>query len=182
IYEENGIDFLSPFHGDHSDVSFAARLLAHWANLDEREPTVKIVCRKSWERPLYGLHSWDCPNLLWELMRTRRETLTAQQLLTRNASEAIVQKDDHARDACKYLLLSYPEPTRKTYERRVEERVSKLLKDSGGDMTRAMLQLSKIQEEEREKEECQQVYYGGNIRHALAEERRRMETQYARGF
>ena len=27
IYAENGIDFLSPFHGDHSDVSFTARLL-----------------------------------------------------------------------------------------------------------------------------------------------------------
>jgi hypothetical protein len=173
IYEENGIDFLSPFHGDHSDVSFAGRLLAHWANLEEREPTVKIVCRKSWERPLYGLHSWDCPNLLWELMRTRRETLTAQQLLTRNASEAIVQKDDHARDACKYLLLSYPEPTRKPLQKRVSERIDKLLKDSGGDMTRAMLGLSKVQEEEQEKEECQSVYYGGNIRQRLAEAARK---------
>ena len=174
MYEENGIDFLSPFrgnHGDHSDVSFAHRLLLHWANLDEREPTVRIVCRKSWERPLHGLHSWDCPNLLWELMRTRRETLTAQQLLIRNASEAIVQKDDHARDCCKYLLLSYPEPTRKPYQERVSERVEKLFKET--DMTTAMLGLSKIKEEEQQKEVGQQVYYGGNIRQRLAEEARK---------
>ena len=171
IYAENGIDFLSPFHGDHSDVSFAARLLMHWANLEDREPTVKIVCRQSWERPSYGLHGWDCPNLLWELERTRRETLTAQQLLTRNASEAIVQKDDHARDACKYILLSYPEPARKTLERRVAERVDKLFKEK--DMTTAMLSLSRIQDEEREKEPGQATYYGGNIRQRLAEEARK---------
>jgi hypothetical protein len=171
IYAENGIDFLSPFHGDHSDVSFAARLLAHWANLDEREPTVKIVCRNYSERPVHGMHGWDCPNLLWELMRTRRELLTAQQLLTRNASEAIVQKDDHARDCMKYLLLSYPEPARKTLQRRVAERVDKLFKEN--DMTTAMLGLSKIQDEEREKEPGQPTYYGGNIRQRLAEEARK---------
>ena len=172
IYEENGVDFLSPFCGDHSDVSFAARLLMHWKDLEEREPTVKIVCRRSWERPAYGLHAWDCPNLMWELMRTRRELLTAQQLLTRNKSEAIVQKDDHARDACKYILLSYPEPTRKTTSRRVAERVEKLFKES--DMTTAMLSLSKIQQEEREKEFGQQGgSYSGNIRQRLAEEARK---------
>jgi len=181
IYAEAGIDFLSPFHGDHSDVSFAARLLMHWANLDEREPTVKIVCRNYSERPVYGMHGWDCPNLLWELMRTRREMLTAQQLLTRNASEAIVQKDDHARDACKYVLLSYPEPARKTLERRVAERVDKLWKEKTP--TEAMLQLSKIQEEERERDNSVTTYYGGNIRHALAQEERKiLREAHARGF
>src|ERR1035438_5660376 len=45
IYAEKVIHLPSPFHGDHSDVSFTARLLAHWANLDERKPTVRIVCR-----------------------------------------------------------------------------------------------------------------------------------------
>jgi hypothetical protein len=45
-----------------------------------------------------GLHNWDCPNLLWELMRTRRVKLTAQHLLTKNVAEAIVDKDNHARD------------------------------------------------------------------------------------
>ena len=52
IYDENGIDFLSPFHGDHSDVSFAARLLMHWANLDEREAHGEDRLPQYWERPL----------------------------------------------------------------------------------------------------------------------------------
>jgi hypothetical protein len=29
---------LSPFHGDHSDVRFTARLLAHWATLTSGSP------------------------------------------------------------------------------------------------------------------------------------------------
>ena len=44
-------------------------------------------------------------------MPTRREKLTAQQLLSRNISERIVDKDNHARDAMKYVLMSLPEPT-----------------------------------------------------------------------
>jgi hypothetical protein len=36
-----------------------------------------------------------------------------------------------------------------------------------------MLQLSKIQQEEREKELGQQIYYGNNIRQKLAEEARK---------
>jgi hypothetical protein len=176
IYEENGIDFLSPFHGDHSDVSFTARLLAHWANLEERKPTVRIVCRNYSGRPLYGMHPWDCPNLLWELSRTRRELLSAQQLLNRNTSEAIVQKDDHSRDACKYVLLSHPEPSRKPYANRVSERVDKLWKERTP--TEAMLSLSKIQDEEREAEAPAMSYYGGNIRHVLAE----LQAQAWRGY
>ena len=84
LYVEQGIELFSPFFGDRSDISFAARLMLHWSNLDKREPTVKIVCRNYSERPQPGLHDWDCPNLLWELMRTRRVKLTAQQLLSRN--------------------------------------------------------------------------------------------------
>ena len=169
IYEENRIDFLSPFHGDHSDVSFTHRLLAHWANLDERKPTVRIVCRNYCGRPLYGMHPWDCPNLLWELSRTRRELLSAQQLLNRNTSEAIVQKDDHVRDACKYVLLSHPEPSKKSYDTRVAERIDKLWKERTP--TEAMLLLSKVQEEEREADSpIISSYYSGNIRHALAQE------------
>jgi hypothetical protein len=46
-------------------------------------------------------------------MRTRRAKLTAQQLLSRNSSEAIIDKDNHARDAMKCVLMSHPEPTSK---------------------------------------------------------------------
>ena len=63
------------------------------------------------EQPQYGLHPWDCPNLLWELLRTRREKLSAHQLRNQNVSERIVDKDNHARDAMKYVIMSLPEPS-----------------------------------------------------------------------
>ena len=48
-----------------------------------------------------------CPNLIWELSRARREQLSAQQLLTSNVSERVVDKDshNHLRDRLKYLVL-----------------------------------------------------------------------------
>jgi hypothetical protein len=180
LYGEQGLEIFSKFHGDRSDVSFAARLLMHWADLDQREPTVRIVCRTTSERPQPGLHQWDCPNLLWELMRIRRVKLTAQQLLSRNLSEAIVDKDNHAMDACKYVVMSHPEPTRKPYQERVSERLDKLWKEN--DPTTAMLQLSRIQDEEREKDGCQQIYYGGNIRHHLVEKQREINRRYPAGW
>src|SRR5438876_8284520 len=126
LYGEQDIALFTPFVMDRSDVSFAARLMAHWANLDVREPSVKIVCRNYSEKPQPGLHNWDCPNLLWELMRTRRLKLTAQQLLSRNAAEAIIDKDNHARDAMKYVVMSHPEPTLKSIQQRAAEVVKPL--------------------------------------------------------
>jgi hypothetical protein len=80
-----------------------------------RPPTLKIVCRKYSEAPQYGLHNWDSPNLLWEVMRLRKKKLTAIQLMTRNPTEAIVDKDNHAFDAgLKYWVMSLPEPTLKS--------------------------------------------------------------------
>jgi hypothetical protein len=46
----------------------------------------------------------------------RRQKLTATQLMNRNASEAIVQKDNHAADACKYVLMTRPEPTPRSFK------------------------------------------------------------------
>ncbi len=126
LYAQAGVSNLLSFGGDDkSDVSFAARLMLHWADLDKRMPSVRIVCRKGLyqDKPQPGLQHRDCPNLLWELMVARRVKLTAQQLLSRNTSEAIVDKDNHARDAMKYLVMSQPEPSRKSLERRVVERV-----------------------------------------------------------
>jgi len=142
LYVENAIGLFSPFTRDRSDISFAARLMAHWANLDERAPTVKIVCRNYAEKPQPGLHNWDCPNLLWELMRTRRVKLNAQQLLTRNAAEAIVDKDNHARDAFKYLLMSRPEPAEKTRHEIAAEAVRPLAEQR--DLTSAMIRYLQI--------------------------------------
>jgi hypothetical protein len=137
LYVEQKIELFSPYAGDRSDISFAARLLMHWSNLDHREPTVKIVCRNYAEKPVPGLHNWDCPNLLWELMRTRRVKLTAQQLLTRNAAEGIVDKDNHARDSMKYVLMSHPEPTVKSRKEKAYEAVKPLI--DAGDLTSAMI-------------------------------------------
>jgi hypothetical protein len=66
--------------------------------------------------------------------------------------------------------MSHPEPTRKSYDQRVAERVDKLWKTRTP--TEAMNALSKIQEEEREAESTS-TYVGGNIRQALAEEARK---------
>jgi hypothetical protein len=100
--------------------------MMHWRDLEHREPSLKIVCRNYAERPQPGLYQWDCPNLLWETMRIRRVKLTAQQLLSRNASEAILDKDNHAVDACKYLTMSHPEPNLKTAQQLAAEAVRHL--------------------------------------------------------
>jgi hypothetical protein len=145
LYVEKKFELFSKFYGDRSDISFAARLMMHWANLEEREPTVKIVCRNYAEKPVPGLHQWDCPNLLWELMRRRRQKLTAQQLMTRNKSEVLVDKDNHASDALKYLLMSHPEPTLKTKYQLAAEAVKPLAEQ--GDLTSAMIRFQQMTEE-----------------------------------
>ena len=172
LYSELGISNLCPFSGDRSDVSFAGRLMQHWADLDNREPTVKILCRRGLyaEKPDPGLHDWGCPNLLWELRNTRRVKLTSQQLLYRNASEEIVDKDNHARDAMKYHLMSHPEPAQKSSARRLEECVGELMKS---DPTQAMMLLFRSKEEQRQVEEPVQFLYSRNARQVLREIGRR---------
>ncbi len=171
LYAEAGVTNLVPFGGlDRSDVSFTARLMLHWSNLDNRMPSVRIVCRKGLyqDKPQPGRYHWDCPNLLWELMVARRVKLTAQQLLSRNTSEAIVDKDNHARDAMKYLVMSMPEPSRKSLERRVVERVNTMREEatkrgvtSDEAATNAVLQYNKIMREEIQ-DDNPSTYCGGN--------------------
>jgi hypothetical protein len=55
LYVEQGIELFSPFVMDRSDVSFAARVMAHWSNLENREPSLRIVCRNS-----QSVHSPGC--------------------------------------------------------------------------------------------------------------------------
>lgn len=145
LYVEQGIELFSAFRGDRSDVSAVGRFMMHWHNLDTREPSLKIVCRNFSERPQPGLHNWDSPNLLWELMRLRREKLTAQQLLSRNLSEAIVQKDNHAFDAAKYIVMSHPEPAQKTAEQLAREAVKPLVE--AGDLTSASIRYGQMMSE-----------------------------------
>lgn len=145
LYVEEKIELFSPFAGDRSDVSFAARVMAHWSNLEHRKPSLKIVCRNYCERPQHGLHHWDCPNLLWEMLRTRRVKLSSQQLLSRNTSEAIVDKDNHAIDAAKYLTMSHPEPALRTQHELAAEAVKHLAEI--GDLTSASIRYLQMTQE-----------------------------------
>ncbi len=52
-------------------------------------------------------------------------------------SEAIVDKDNHATDACKYLVMSHPDPPGKTPHELALEAVMPLL--DAGDPTSAMV-------------------------------------------
>jgi hypothetical protein len=172
LYSEQGITNLCQFSGDRSDVSFAGRLMQHWSDLENREPGVKILCPRGMyaEKPVPGLHQWGCPNLLWELMIARREKLTSQQLLHRNASEGIVDKDNHARDAMKYHLMSHPEPAKKSNVRLVEEQMPELMK---ADPTQAMMLLHRAMEQERQLEEPVSFVYSRNARHLIRDMERR---------
>ena len=81
-------------------------------------------------------------------MRTRRVKLTAQQLLSRNASETIVDKDNHARDACKYILMSHPEPTVKTFRERALEVTKPLAEEH--DLSSAYIRYLQLKAEEED--------------------------------
>jgi len=109
LYNEAGLSGLS--EGENAEIAGMERILEHWRDLDHREPTLKIVCPYDYSRKRFGLFQDGCPNLLWELMRTRREQLSAAQLMRKNPTEAIVDKDNHLRDALKYILLSLPSPS-----------------------------------------------------------------------
>jgi hypothetical protein len=101
IYYELGIRNLRPFLGNRTDILFEQRLKMHWANLSERAPTVKIWCpgiKEIPDRPIYGLHAEGCFDFLWELANIRRVKMTATQLMTKNPSEAVVDKDNHLAD------------------------------------------------------------------------------------
>lgn len=99
------------WEGENGKLAGMERIFEHWRDLDNREPSLKIVCPYDCSRKRFGLFSRSCANLLWELMRTRREQLSASQLMRKNPTEAIVDKGNHLRDALKYVLLSLPIPT-----------------------------------------------------------------------
>ncbi len=137
LYAEEGIECLISAPERHELLGME-RILAHWHDLDHREPTLKIICPRACRdiaRPIYGLHNEGCPNLLWELRRARREELSAAQLVNKNPTEKVVDKDNHLRDCLKYLCLALPEPTRKTQEQLVREAVRPLAE--AGDLTSA---------------------------------------------
>jgi hypothetical protein len=138
LYQEAGLHGL--WEGENGEIAGMERILEHWRDLDYREPTLKIVCPYDYSRKRFGVFPNGCPNLLWELMRTRREQLSAQQLMRKNPSEAIVDKDNHLRDALKYVLLSLPSPSEVPVENE-RERILREAYETGNYQTLALRML-----------------------------------------
>jgi hypothetical protein len=117
------------------------------------------VCpRELWDigRPQYGLHNDGCPNLLWELRRTRREESTPTQLTHKNPSEKIVQKDNHLRDCLKYMVHAMLGPAEKTWEMKAAEILAPLA--AAGDLTSASIRYAQMKAEAEAP--CRPVYLG----------------------
>jgi hypothetical protein len=109
------------YEGERSDLAFVQRLQEDlWGQLHTEKPKLYIVCRNESDTRQPGLHPYDSPNLLWELKRIRRAELTARQLLTQNQTEKIVDKDNHAIDSLKYIVLQFPRSEPIPVHRRME--------------------------------------------------------------
>ena len=131
LYQEEGITNLIRAL-DNNEQTGMERILKHWVNLDDRLPKLRIVCPtdlRDISQPIYGVHNEGCPNLLWELKRARREELSAGQLVNRNPSERIVDKDNHLRDCLKYMLSACVEPGKPTPEQKANEFIQHIPKD-----------------------------------------------------
>lgn len=138
IYRENGVKFLQRYDGDRNDLTFIERLNEHWAGLRIGDkPSLYIVCREQLQKDTRqpGLHPYDCPNLLWEFKRTKRAQLTATQLMTRNPTENVVDRDNHIRDAAKYACMMLPRPTAKPLENRYQETKQQVEESTGRPLT-----------------------------------------------
>ena len=148
LYAEQGIENLvrAP---ENNELLGMERILSHWMNLDTCEPTLKIICPQAVQdiaKPHFGVHNEGCPNLLWELRRARRAELTATQLATKNPTERIVDKDNHLRDALKYLLLAAPGPSEKTWQQKAAEELAPMA--AIGDLTSCAIRYQLMAEEE----------------------------------
>lgn len=84
------------------------------------------------------------------MMRRRRVKLSATQLMSRNCAENLVDKDNHACDGSKYVLMTRPEPTVKTREELIAERAKQLA--DVGDLTAANIRCIQAMEEMDEDE------------------------------
>jgi hypothetical protein len=117
-YKKNNMWKMTPYDGVRSDVTFVEWVMADWwrgiSTLEGKptgqKPRLYIVCRTPSDRPQPGLHEFDCPNLLWEMKRAKRVQMTSRQLLTRNPSEALENKNNHAMDPLKQILGTLRNP------------------------------------------------------------------------
>lgn len=90
IFSQLGWNLIPGRRGD--DNAFATSLYRAWESLDNP----KIIVTQS------------CPNLWNELVHLRFDELNTSQIMKRNTPEKIVDKDNHAFDAVKYLVMSHP--------------------------------------------------------------------------
>ena len=127
-YKTNGMWPMSGYGGVRSDVSFVEWIMSdYWKGLARgMKPRLYIVCRNPSDRPQPGLHEYDCPNLLWEMKRAKRVQMTATQLLTKNASEALQNKNNHLLDCAKYLTGTLRSPTQIPFSETIEGELGKL--------------------------------------------------------
>ncbi len=153
LYAETGLANMFP--GENPEIAGMERILEHWRDLDHRQPTLKIICQGDYSRKRFGLFPDGCPNLLWELMRTRREQSSASQLLRKNPTEAIVGKDNHLRDGLKYVLMSLPSPSEKPAHLLQEEMITRAI--ANGDHWAVGTMMARFKAEQRAKSEP--VYY-----------------------
>lgn len=162
LYADLGITNLIPAPATHELLGME-RILAHWHDLGNREPTLKIVCpreKRDITKPIYGVHNDGCPNLVWELRRARREELSATQLLVRNPTEKIVDKDNHLRDPLKYLCLALPAPTPKPWEIKVQEAMAGIPLE---DVTSRMIRGGALVFEEEERSPIVGIGFRGRL-------------------
>jgi hypothetical protein len=112
-YKKNGMWPMTSYDGIRSDVTFVEWIMSEWWKgiAGGRKPRLHIVCRNPSDRPQPGLHPFDCPNLLWEMKRAKRVQMTSRQLLTKNASEALVNRNNHLLDPLKQILGTVRLPT-----------------------------------------------------------------------
>lgn len=127
-YKKAGFRSMRPYEGVRSDITFVEWMLSDfWGGMIKgKRPRLFIVCRNPSERPQPGLHEYDCPNLLWELKRAKRVEMTARQLMTKNQSDALVDKNNHARDAFKYLTGTIRRAAKKPLHEEMDEKLQGL--------------------------------------------------------
>ena len=161
LYAEEGIVNLGPAP-ENNELMGIERILSYWANLDECEPKLKIVCPKALQdiaKPVYGIRNDGCPNLLWELRRTRRAELTPTQLATHNPTEMIVDKDNHLRDSLKYAVLACPDPAVKSWQQEAAEQIAPMA--ANGDLTSCLIRYQRCQEEAEDCDRDRPMVYLG---------------------
>jgi hypothetical protein len=88
-------------------------------------------------------------------MRTRREQLSAAQLMRKNPTEAIVDKDNHLRDALKYILLSLPSPSELPKRLQRDDMIAEAIANG----RQATLGVTMARYDAKRKAECEPVYY-----------------------